>query len=123
MALDGPLRRVETWPTSLKAEGSMSRPDRRRAERHAGAFLSPVGLVPVPMRNLSDDLGDVATEPEPEREPTIAAPGRLRRAVDRLPPPWGARWLRVEAHIGWVIALGAVGLYLLLVTLRGPSTP
>lgn len=101
----------------------MSRPGRRRAERNAGAFLSPIGMIPVPMRTLSDDLRDVATEPEPEQEPTIDPPGRLRRAVDRLPPRWRARWLRIEAHSGWVIALGAVGLYLLLVALRGPSTP
>lgn len=100
----------------------MSRPGRRRAERNAGAFLSPFGPIPVPIRTIGDDLQDGATEPEPEREPEIAPPGPLRRAVDRLPPPWRARWLGVEAHLGWLVAIGALGLFLLVIALRGEVT-
>ena len=101
----------------------MSRTARRRTERNAGAFLGPGGLIGVPMRTLSDDVGTDAIEPEPEREPEVAPPGRLRRAVDRLPPPWRARWLRVEAHLGWVVALGGIGLFLVVLALRGPVAP
>ena len=36
---------------------------KRRAERNAGAFLGPAGMIPVPTRTLSNDYSD---EPEPE---------------------------------------------------------
>ena len=65
----------------------MSRPKGRRAERNAGAFLSPNGLIGAPMSTLSDDYRDEPTkpedserEPEPEPEPS----GLVRRIIERL---------------------------------------
>jgi hypothetical protein len=57
---------------------------KRRAERNAGAFLGPAGMIPVPTRTLSDDYSD---EPEPEdsdRVPEPKEPGRVRRLLDKL---------------------------------------
>ena len=62
---------------------------KRRAERNAGAFLTPDlggggGMIPAPMRTLSDDYSD---EPEPEdsdRVPEPREPGRVRRLLDKL---------------------------------------
>ena len=62
---------------------------KRRAERNAGAFLTPDlggggGMIPVPMRTLSDDYSD---EPEPEdsdRAPAPEEPGPVRRLLDTL---------------------------------------
>jgi hypothetical protein len=96
----------------------MSRPHRRRAERSAGAFLSPIGPIPVPMRTIGDDLNDDAMEPEDDREPELTPPGVLPRAIGRLPPPWRARWLAVEAHSGWVVGVGALGLFVVVLILR-----
>jgi hypothetical protein len=64
----------------------VSRPNKRQAERNAGAFLSPdgLGMIPVPMRTLSDDYSD---EPEPEdsdRVPEPEAPGFARSVLDQL---------------------------------------
>lgn len=63
----------------------MSQPKTRRPQRHAGAFLGPDVLLPVPMSTLSDEYRDEPAEPEdsdrvPEREP----PSRLRRVLARL---------------------------------------
>jgi hypothetical protein len=46
----------------------MSRPKARKAERNAGAFLSPgIGsMIPVPMSTLSDEYRDEPTEPQDE---------------------------------------------------------
>jgi len=62
----------------------------RRAERNAGACLGPDadpgGMIPVPMRTLSDDDSD---EPEPEdsdRVPEPREPGSVRRLLNRLAP-------------------------------------
>lgn len=62
----------------------MSRPTKRRAERNAGAFLGPGGLIPAPMRTLCDDYAD---RPEPEdtdRVPEPEKPGLLRRLLAKL---------------------------------------
>ena len=64
----------------------MSRPSKRQVERNAGAFLGPngLGMIPVPMRTLSDDYSD---EPEPEdsdRVPEPEAPGFVRNVLDQL---------------------------------------
>jgi hypothetical protein len=62
---------------------------KRRVERNAGAFLTPDlggggGMIPVPMRTLSDDYSD---EPEPEdsdRVPEPKEPGLVRRLLSKL---------------------------------------
>ena len=62
---------------------------KRRAERNAGAFLTPDlggggGMIPVPMRTLSDDYSD---EPEPEdsdRVPTPEQPRLVHRLLTKL---------------------------------------
>ena len=65
----------------------MAKPKRHVAERNAGAFLGPSdggGMLPVPMRTLSDDYSDV---PEPEasdRVPEPEEPGLGRRFLDRV---------------------------------------
>jgi hypothetical protein len=100
----------------------MSRPHPRRAERNAGAFLSPVGTLPVPLRTLGDDLDAGTVEPEDDREPEAPSRGAVQRAVDGLPPPWRARWLAIRAHLGWVVAVAAVVGYLVLLALRATIT-
>lgn len=64
----------------------MSRPKARKAERNAGAFLSPgIGsMIPVPMSTLSDEYKDEPTEPEDEHEPEPVQPGLVKRVVERL---------------------------------------
>jgi hypothetical protein len=62
----------------------MSRGSPRRATKNAGAFLSPVGALPVPMRTLSDDYEDPPTYPDDERVPEPRPPSRIRRVFDRL---------------------------------------
>ena len=64
----------------------MTKSKRRKAERNAGAFLSPDGwaMIPVPMSTLSDEYSDVPTEPEEEHEPEPEPPGLIHRVVDRL---------------------------------------
>ena len=60
----------------------MRRPSRRRPERNAGAFLGPGGLIPIPLRTLSDDYRDEPTEPEgSDRVPEPGSPGLVRRAL------------------------------------------
>lgn len=65
----------------------MSRSKPRRAERNAGAFPSPdgIGMIPVPMRTLSDEYTDAPSEPEDsDREPEPEPSGLVRRIIDRL---------------------------------------
>ena len=64
----------------------MPEPKPKRAQRNAGAFLSPgdIGMIPVPMRTLSDDYHDTPAEPEDDSEPEPEQPGLVRRVVDRL---------------------------------------
>ena len=65
----------------------MGEPKPKRAERSAGAFLGtdPTGMVPVPMRTLSDEYHDEPTEPQDsDRIPEPEPPGQIRRVVDRL---------------------------------------
>ena len=64
----------------------MGEPKPKRAERSAGAFLGtdPTGMVPVPMRTLSDDYHDAPTEPEEDRVPEPEPPTLVHRVVDRL---------------------------------------
>jgi hypothetical protein len=62
----------------------MRQPTRRRAERNAGAFLAPgSGVIPVPMRTLSDDYSDVPEAEDSDRVPRLEQPG----LVHRLLPP------------------------------------
>ena len=65
----------------------MPEPKPRQAEHNAGAFVSPAGLIPVPMSTLSDDWHDEPTEPEdsdrvPEPEPE--PPDLVHRVVESL---------------------------------------
>ena len=65
----------------------MSEPKPKRAVRNAGAFLSDGrGMIPIPMRTLSDDYHDEPTEPEDdsERVPEQEPPSLVRRVLDRL---------------------------------------
>ncbi len=66
----------------------MARTKPRRAERNAGAFYTPDvgggGLIPVPMRTLSDDYHDEPTEPADDREPEPEPPSLIDRIVERL---------------------------------------
>ena len=53
---------------------------KRRAERNAGAFLTPDlggggGMIPVPMRTLSDDYSDVPEPEDSDRVPRPREPG------------------------------------------------
>ncbi len=62
---------------------------KRRAERNAGAFLTPDmggggGMIPVPMRTLSDDYSDVPEPEDSDRVPEPKEPGRVRRLLDKL---------------------------------------
>lgn len=62
-------------------------PAAKKAVHNAGAFLSPDGvmMVPVPMRTLSDEYHDEPTEPQDsERIPEPEPPGQIRRVVERL---------------------------------------
>ena len=77
----------------------MTEPGPRRAERNAGAFLTPTdySIIPVPMRTLSDEYHDEPAEAKdsetvPSPEPEGDAPDRLapRRAV----PPVARAHLR-----------------------------
>ncbi len=61
----------------------MKRRGLRRA-RNAGAFLSPVGALIVPMHTLSDDYADRPTDPGDDQVPEPAPPSLLRRFLDRL---------------------------------------
>jgi len=63
----------------------MERGTKRRAERSAGAFLAPrSGMVPVPMRTLSDDYSDVPEPEDSDRVPSIEQPGLAHRVLSRL---------------------------------------
>ena len=63
---------------------------RRTAEKNAGAFLSPVGTIAVPMATLDEDLETAPAEPaDPGAPAEVRAP---RGLIDRLlhpdePPP------------------------------------
>ena len=58
---------------------------RRTAEKNAGAFLSPVGTIAVPMATLEDDLERTPPEPaDPGAPAEVPAP---RGLVDRLLHP------------------------------------
>ena len=63
-------------------------PKRKRAVHNAGAFYTPDtgagGMIPVPMRTLSDDYSDEPTEPEDDEEPEPEARGFIRRVVERV---------------------------------------
>ena len=61
----------------------MRRRSLRRA-KNAGAFLSPVGALVVPMHTLSDDYEDHPTYPEDERVPEPMPPSLAGRLLDRL---------------------------------------
>ena len=62
----------------------MSRSSKRQAERNAGAFLGPTGMIPVPMKTLSDDYKDVPSEPEDsDRMPEPEKPGLVRRFLNK----------------------------------------
>ncbi len=61
---------------------------RRRAERNAGAFLGPDlgggGMIPVPMRTLSDDYSDVPEPEDSDRVPEPKKAGLVRRLLHGL---------------------------------------
>jgi hypothetical protein len=61
----------------------MRRSSLRRA-KNAGAFLSSVGALVVPMHTLSDDYEDHPTYPEDERVPEPEPPSLVRRVMNRL---------------------------------------
>lgn len=70
-------------------ESEMGRPTERRTERNAGAFLNPgsgsgSGMIPVPMRTLSDDYSDVPEPEDSDRMPEPEKPGLVRRLLDRV---------------------------------------
>lgn len=67
----------------------MRRSTMRRAERNAGAFLDPGsgsggGIIPVPMRTLSDDYSDVPEPEDSDRVPELEQPSLVQRLVPRL---------------------------------------
>ena len=66
--------------------GDMGEPKPKRAQRSAGAFLGTdgIGMVPVPMRTLSDDYHDEPTEPEEDHVPEAEPPTLVHRVLDRL---------------------------------------
>jgi hypothetical protein len=71
----------------MYASEAMSRPQRREAERSAGAFLAPGPMPPVvvPMRTLSDEYSDEPVEPEDsDRVPAPEPPNRLQRLIRRI---------------------------------------
>jgi hypothetical protein len=58
-----------------------------RAQRHAGAFLSPdpFGMIAVPSRTLADEYHDEPAEPaDSERVPEPDPPGMIERVVRHL---------------------------------------
>lgn len=63
----------------------MSQSKPRRPEHNAGAFLSPMGTIPVPMSTLSDEYRDEPAEPtDSDREPEPEPSGLVRRIIERL---------------------------------------
>jgi hypothetical protein len=63
----------------------MGEPKPKRAVHNAGVFLSDRGMVPVPMRTLSDEYRDEPAEPEDsERVPEPEPPSLAQRVADRL---------------------------------------
>jgi len=62
--------------------------NRRRATRNAGAFFTPDmgggGMIPVPMRTLSDDYADVPEPEDSDRVPESEEPSFGRRLLDKL---------------------------------------
>ena len=63
----------------------MSQSKRRRLEHNAGAFLSPVGTIPAPMRTLSDEYRDEPAEPRDSDRVPEPEPARLvRQIIERL---------------------------------------
>jgi len=58
----------------------------RKAERNAGAFLTPTdgSMIPVPMRTLSDDYHDEPTDPPDDRVPDPEQASLFHRMLDRL---------------------------------------
>jgi len=58
----------------------------RKAERNAGAFLTPTdgSMIPVPMRTLSDDYHDEPTDPPDDRVPDPKPASLVQRMLDRL---------------------------------------
>lgn len=66
----------------------MSQHGPKRAERNAGAFYGPGdmggGIIPVPMRTLSDDYHDEPVDPPDDRVPDPEPPSAIRRIIDRL---------------------------------------
>jgi len=83
---------VDQAPVSVLSGGcEMPEPERKKAVHNAGAFMTPGGdvggMIPIPMRTLSDDYHDEPTEPEDsDRVPATEPPGLLRRLVDRFRP-------------------------------------
>ena len=61
---------------------------KRRPERNAGAFLNSDpgggGMIPVPMRTLSDDYSDVPEPEDTDRMPEPEEPGLVGRLLRRL---------------------------------------
>jgi hypothetical protein len=68
----------------VHAEELVTRRRSLKRAKNAGAFLSPVGALVVPMHTLSDDYEDHPTYPEDERVPEPTPPSLLRRVMDRL---------------------------------------
>jgi hypothetical protein len=62
---------------------------KRKAERNAGAFLSPTdgSMIPIPMGTLSDEYHDEPTDPPDDRVPEPEPPRFFRRMLDRLGRP------------------------------------
>jgi hypothetical protein len=81
-------RRVDWSSVALTKESGMARSKPRLAESNAGAFYTPDvgggGLIPVPMRTLSDDYHDEPTEPADDREPEPEPLSLIGRIVERL---------------------------------------
>jgi hypothetical protein len=51
----------------------------------SGAFLSDGrGMIPVPIRTLSDDYSDVPAEPPEDHEPEPQPPSLVHRVIERL---------------------------------------
>lgn len=65
----------------------MGEPKRRVAQRSAGAFLGPdgLGMIPIPVRTLSDEYRDTPAEPEDsDRVPEPEPASRAHRVMERL---------------------------------------